>query len=176
MSLWLQFVLCTGVIFLSGSRLSLIADIIAEKTGLGRTWIGVILLASVKSLPELITAFRFFLFVCSGSVLLQTHRVRSSTFRSYFMHHMTLFGCSSDSPIGQPSLLWPGCLETTPPALHSSVPSAGVSLSLAVRLQRSRFGASNESVQTSGTPKSYIGRTLRTTQKPWIIELLRYCR
>ena len=60
MSLWLQFVLCTGVIFLSGSRLSLIADIIAEKTGLGRTWIGVILLASVKSLPELITAFRFF--------------------------------------------------------------------------------------------------------------------
>lgn len=89
MSLWLQFVLCTGVIFLSGSRLSLIADIIAEKTGLGRTWIGVILLASVKSLPELITAFRFFLFVCSGSVLLQTHRVRSSTFPAYLMHPMT---------------------------------------------------------------------------------------
>ncbi len=30
-------------------------DSIAEKTGLGRTWIGVVLLASVTSLPELIT-------------------------------------------------------------------------------------------------------------------------
>jgi cation:H+ antiporter len=55
MNLWLEFVLCTGVIFLSGSRLSRIADVIAEKTGLGRTWIGVVLLASITSLPELIT-------------------------------------------------------------------------------------------------------------------------
>src|SRR3989337_268144 len=30
-------------------------DIIAEKTGLGRTWIGVVLMASVTSLPELAT-------------------------------------------------------------------------------------------------------------------------
>ena len=30
-------------------------DVIAEKTGLGRTWVGVILMASVTSLPELVT-------------------------------------------------------------------------------------------------------------------------
>ncbi|MGQ9571199.1 MAG: sodium:calcium antiporter [Thermodesulfovibrionales bacterium] len=55
MLLWLGFIICTAVIFYSGSRLSKYGDIIAEKTGLGRTWIGVVLLASVTSLPELVT-------------------------------------------------------------------------------------------------------------------------
>src|SRR3990172_9525966 len=53
--IWLQFVALTAIIFFSGSRLSKYGDIIAEKTGLGRIWIGVILMASVTSLPELIT-------------------------------------------------------------------------------------------------------------------------
>ena len=53
--IWVQFVALTAIIFFSGSRLSKYGDIIAEKTGLGRTWIGVILMASVTSLPELIT-------------------------------------------------------------------------------------------------------------------------
>lgn len=43
------------MIFVAGIRLSKFGDIIAEMTGLGRTWIGVILVASVTSLPELIT-------------------------------------------------------------------------------------------------------------------------
>lgn len=55
MHIWLQFVVCTALILFSGARLSKYGDIIAEKTGLGRTWIGVILIASVTSLPELIT-------------------------------------------------------------------------------------------------------------------------
>lgn len=55
MVLWIQFFACTAVIFFSGKNLSQYGDIIAEKTGLGRTWIGVVLLASVTSLPELIT-------------------------------------------------------------------------------------------------------------------------
>lgn len=53
--LWLQFILCTGVILYAGTKLSQYGDIIAEKTGLGRTWVGVILMASVTSLPELMT-------------------------------------------------------------------------------------------------------------------------
>ena len=53
--IWVQFVALTAIIFFSGSKLSKYGDIIAEKTGLGRTWIGVILMASVTSLPELIT-------------------------------------------------------------------------------------------------------------------------
>jgi cation:H+ antiporter len=49
------FVGCTALILLSGVRLSRYGDIIAKKTGLGGTWIGVVLLAAVTSLPELIT-------------------------------------------------------------------------------------------------------------------------
>lgn len=55
MLLWIAFLVCTSVIVYAGSRLSKYGDIIAEKTGLGRTWIGVVLMASVTSLPELVT-------------------------------------------------------------------------------------------------------------------------
>lgn len=51
--LWLQFFLCAGVIAFSGSRLCRYADVLAEKTGLGRTWIGLVVVALVTSLPEL---------------------------------------------------------------------------------------------------------------------------
>jgi cation:H+ antiporter len=39
----------------AGTRLSKYGDAIAEKTGLGRIWIGVVLLATITSLPELFT-------------------------------------------------------------------------------------------------------------------------
>ena len=52
---WLEFGVCAVLIALAGWRLSLYGDVIAEKTGLGGTWIGVVLLASVTSLPELAT-------------------------------------------------------------------------------------------------------------------------
>lgn len=55
MLLWLAFIICTAAIIYSGSRLSRYGDIIAEKTGLRRTWVGFIMLASITSLPELIT-------------------------------------------------------------------------------------------------------------------------
>jgi cation:H+ antiporter len=54
-ALWLQFIACTGIILVSGAYLSKYGDVIAEKTGLGRTWVGVVLMASVTSLPELVT-------------------------------------------------------------------------------------------------------------------------
>jgi cation:H+ antiporter len=43
-SIWLQFALCAGLIGAAGFRLSLYGDVIAEKTGLGRNWTGLILL------------------------------------------------------------------------------------------------------------------------------------
>lgn len=55
MVLWIAFILCTSAIVYAGVKLSRYGDIIAEKTGLGRTWIGVVLMASVTSLPELVT-------------------------------------------------------------------------------------------------------------------------
>ena len=55
MILWLEFAVCTVLILFAGVKLSKYGDVIAEKSGLGRTWIGVILMASVTSLPELVT-------------------------------------------------------------------------------------------------------------------------
>jgi cation:H+ antiporter len=53
--LWIQFVVCVGIVVAASSVLSRYADVIAEKTGLGRAWVGVILLAGVTSLPELVS-------------------------------------------------------------------------------------------------------------------------
>lgn len=53
--IWLKFLLCLVVIWLAGARLSRYGDIIAEKTGMSRSWVGLILLATVTSLPELVT-------------------------------------------------------------------------------------------------------------------------
>lgn len=52
---WLQFVLCAALIGFAGIRLSRYGDAIAAHTGLSRNWVGLILLATVTSLPELVT-------------------------------------------------------------------------------------------------------------------------
>ena len=52
---WLQFAVCLAVIVIAGTRLSKYGDIIAEKTGLGHVWVGIVLLATVTSLPEVAT-------------------------------------------------------------------------------------------------------------------------
>lgn len=52
---WIQFAVCALLIAVAGSQLSRYGDIIADKIGLGGTWAGLILLATVTSLPELIT-------------------------------------------------------------------------------------------------------------------------
>lgn len=51
----LLFALCAGVIVASGTRLSYYGDVIAERSGLGQAWVGVVAMASVTSLPELVT-------------------------------------------------------------------------------------------------------------------------
>lgn len=53
--IWLSLAACLAVIGVAGVRLSRYGDIIAEKTGLSRGWVGLILLATVTSLPELVT-------------------------------------------------------------------------------------------------------------------------
>ena len=55
MIVWLQFAACLAAIGFAGVKLSRYGDIIAEKSGLSRGWVGLILLASVTSLPELVT-------------------------------------------------------------------------------------------------------------------------
>jgi len=52
---WLQFALCVVLIGVAGLRLIRYGDAIAELTGLSRSWVGLILVATVTSLPELVT-------------------------------------------------------------------------------------------------------------------------
>lgn len=52
---WIEFLISALLIAAAGARLARYGDIIAEKTGVGGTWIGLVLLASVTSLPELVT-------------------------------------------------------------------------------------------------------------------------
>ena len=52
---WLKFVCCLVIILFAGTKAARYGDIIAEKTGLGRIWIGLVLLAVITSMPELIT-------------------------------------------------------------------------------------------------------------------------
>jgi cation:H+ antiporter len=55
MLLWLQLLLCLALIGAAGFQLSRYADAIAEKSGLSRSWVGLAMLATVTSLPELAT-------------------------------------------------------------------------------------------------------------------------
>jgi len=59
----LKFAICVAVIFFSGKRVARYGDIIAEKTGLGGLWIGVILVAIATSLPEIFTGVGSTVFV-----------------------------------------------------------------------------------------------------------------
>jgi len=52
---WVLFALCSATILFTGMRLAHYGDVLADKSGLGRTWVGVVLMASVTSLPELVT-------------------------------------------------------------------------------------------------------------------------
>jgi len=53
--IWLSLLAVLAVIGVAGVRLSRFSDIIAEKSGMSRGWVGLILLATVTSLPELVT-------------------------------------------------------------------------------------------------------------------------
>ncbi len=52
---WLKFALCILLIGLAGPVLTQYGEIISRLTGLSRSWIGLVLLATATSLPELIT-------------------------------------------------------------------------------------------------------------------------
>ncbi len=53
--LWIQVIICIALVIVVSSKLSQSADMVAEKSGLGRNWVGAILLAGSTSLPELAT-------------------------------------------------------------------------------------------------------------------------
>jgi cation:H+ antiporter len=52
---WIEFAAAAAAILLASDKLSRGADIVAEKLGVGRGFIGVVLLGAVTSMPEMIT-------------------------------------------------------------------------------------------------------------------------
>lgn len=48
------FLVCSILIFYHGTKLSYYGDLISLKSGLGKAWVGLILMASVTSLPEMV--------------------------------------------------------------------------------------------------------------------------
>ena len=62
---WIKFLVCVLIVLFAGRNVARYGDIIAEKTGLGGIWIGVLLVAVATSLPELFTGI-------SAAVLLKT--------------------------------------------------------------------------------------------------------
>lgn len=52
---WIKFGVCAALIGFAGPVLVRYGDIIARRTGVSRTWIGLVLLATATSLPELFT-------------------------------------------------------------------------------------------------------------------------
>lgn len=53
----LGFLVCAAFIVYSGTKLSVYGDQLASLTGLSRAWLGLVLMASVTSMPELLTGY-----------------------------------------------------------------------------------------------------------------------
>jgi cation:H+ antiporter len=73
MAHWLLFLEFAGlalIIGIAGYFLSLYGDVIAEKTGLGGSWVGFSLLATVTSLPELVTGISSVTYVNAPDIAL----------------------------------------------------------------------------------------------------------
>jgi cation:H+ antiporter len=52
---WVKLVVCVLIVLFAGRNVARYGDIIAERTGMGRVWMGVIAIAAITSLPELFT-------------------------------------------------------------------------------------------------------------------------
>ncbi|MCI2425085.1 hypothetical protein LM599_03590 [Candidatus Acetothermia bacterium] len=53
-SYWLVFSIAAFIVIIAGYKLAVFGDIIAKQSNVGRTWIGLIFLATITSLPELV--------------------------------------------------------------------------------------------------------------------------
>ena len=70
--IWFKFAICLAVILFAGTKLARYGDAIAEKTGLGRIWIGVVLIAFATTIPELVTSVSSVVLIHSPDLALGT--------------------------------------------------------------------------------------------------------
>jgi len=100
------FLACAAVIFVAGSGLSRYGDRIAEISGWGGAWVGLVLMASVTSLPELVVGMSSVAVV--GSADLAVGDVLGScafnllilaSLDAFVPRHRPLFGLASNSHV-----------------------------------------------------------------------------
>jgi len=65
---WLQLAFCLAIIGYAGYFLSRYGDIIADKSGISASWIGLILLSTATSLPELVTGITSVSFAAAPNI------------------------------------------------------------------------------------------------------------
>ncbi|MBT3363990.1 MAG: sodium:calcium antiporter [Chloroflexi bacterium] len=53
---WIKFIACAAIIIIAGTKLTRYSDTIADKTGLGKTFVGLVFLAVATSIPEMATS------------------------------------------------------------------------------------------------------------------------
>ncbi len=69
---WFKFVACLAIVLFAGTKLARYGDAIAEKTKLGRIWIGLVLVALITTMPELVTSISSVALVHSADLALGT--------------------------------------------------------------------------------------------------------
>lgn len=52
---WIKLIICIIIVLITGRNVARYGDVIAERTGMGRVWMGVIAIAAITSLPEFFT-------------------------------------------------------------------------------------------------------------------------
>ncbi|MFC1646130.1 sodium:calcium antiporter [Candidatus Omnitrophota bacterium] len=61
--IWIKFIICAALILFAGRKVAKYGDIIADKSGLGGLWVGLLLVAVATSLPEIFTGVGSIIFV-----------------------------------------------------------------------------------------------------------------
>ena len=97
-SLWIQLLAAAGFILLASNFLAKSADIIALRTGLGRSFIGVVLLATATSLPELGTGVSAITLVDAPDLAVGD-AFGSNLFNLFIIGILDLFWRNSGTPI-----------------------------------------------------------------------------
>ncbi len=97
-ALWIQLLATAGLILFASNFLAKSADVIALRTGLGRSFIGVVLLATATSLPELGTGVSAITIVGAPDLAVGD-AFGSNLFNLFIIGLLDLFWRNSDKPI-----------------------------------------------------------------------------
>ncbi len=100
----LEFMVAAGLVLFAGSRLARYGDIIADRSAFSHGWIGFILLASITSLPELMTGISSTAIVGSVDLVL-SNTIGSNAFNIVILALLFVFGRKTLIKVGLEDLI-----------------------------------------------------------------------